>query len=146
MVPPNLHGSVYRMLIESSACLALLIRPFQQQLAAEAERVMAAHGLSQNDAQNFIRQVVQFASKSPDLDQTTLAFSQKTVQLMFKTELQVARELYALLLAKMCEVWPKVAKEAIDWLLFAEDPVRNLIFLLVPRILTFRYSASSMFR
>lgn len=92
------------------------------QLAAEAERVMAAHGLSQNDAQNFIRQVIQFAGKSPDPDQTTLAYSQKTVQLMFKTELQVARELYALLLAKMCEVWPKVAKEAIDWLLYAEDP------------------------
>ncbi|KAG8914689.1 hypothetical protein FRC00_011472 [Tulasnella sp. 408] len=92
------------------------------QLATEAERVMAVHGLSQNDAQNFIRQVVQFAGKSPDPDQTTLAFSQKTVQLMFKTDLQVARELYALLLAKMCEVWPKVAKEAIDWLLYAEDP------------------------
>ncbi|KAG8856743.1 hypothetical protein FRB96_006246 [Tulasnella sp. 330] len=91
------------------------------QLIAELERLLATGGPSANEVQSFIRQVLQIAGRSVERDETALAFSQKTVLLLFKTTIQLGRELYVLLLQKLCETWPKVAKEAIDWLLFAED-------------------------
>lgn len=75
--------------------------------------------------QNFIRQVLQTSTRSVERDETALAFSQKTVLLLFKTTIQLGRELYVLLLQKLCETWPNVAKEATDWLLYAEDEVSH---------------------
>ncbi|KAG8902291.1 hypothetical protein FRB99_004653 [Tulasnella sp. 403] len=91
------------------------------QLAADVERLIGNGNLNQTEVQNYLRQVLQLASRSMDRDEMALAFSQKAVQLLFKATTQLGREVYVILLQKLCEAWPKVAKEAIDWLLYAED-------------------------
>ena len=50
--------------------------------------------------------------------------SQKIVQLLYKTTLQLAREIYVALLDQLCHSFEEVAKEAINWLIYAEDEVR----------------------
>ena len=97
--------------------------PPLQQLTSELDRLLASGGPSTSAIENFIRQVLLTAGRSVDREETALAFSQRTVLHLFKTNIQLGRELYVLLLQKLCETWPKVAKEAIDWLLYAEDEV-----------------------
>lgn len=52
--------------------------------------------------------------------------SQKIVQLLYKTSSQLGREIYVALLDQLCHSFEEVAKEAITWLLYAEDEVCNL--------------------
>ena len=91
------------------------------------DRILPNGSLSPAEIQTFIRQVIQTIGRSASRETTALAFSQKTVQLLFKTPSQSGRELYIVLLAKLCDTWPKVAKEAIEWLLFSDDEVRVVI-------------------
>ena len=49
--------------------------------------------------------------------------SQKTVQLLYKTSTQLGREIYVALLEQLCHSFEEVAKEAINWLIYAEDEV-----------------------
>lgn len=137
---PSAHGlttSAWNALRCGTLCpypnYYVLIRGRFQQLAADVERILVNTSISPNESQNFVRQVLQIAGRSSERDETALAFSQKTVQLLFKTGTQAGRELYVALLTKMCEAWPKVAKEAIDWLLFAEDEVSVRSLTIVPR-------------
>ena len=58
-----------------------------------------------------------------------LLISQKIVQYLYKTSTQLGRELYATLLEQLCQSYEEVAKEAITWLIYAEDDVR--IFSLI---------------
>lgn len=51
--------------------------------------------------------------------------SQKIVQLLYKTSSQLGREIYVALLDQLCHSFEEVAKEAITWLLYAEDEVCN---------------------
>jgi hypothetical protein len=51
--------------------------------------------------------------------------SQKIVQLLYKTPSQLGREVYVALLDQLCQSFEEVAKEAITWLLYAEDEVRD---------------------
>lgn len=96
---------------------------FSQQFAAEVDRILVNGSLSPAEIQTFVRQVMQTIGRSVNRELTALAFSQKTVQLLFKTQSQSGRELYVLLLSKLCDSWPKVNKEAIDWLLYSDDEV-----------------------
>ncbi|KLO12020.1 Not1-domain-containing protein [Schizopora paradoxa] len=50
-----------------------------------------------------------------------LLISQKIVQYLYKTSTQLGRELYATLLEQLCQSYDEVAKEAITWLIYAED-------------------------
>lgn len=49
--------------------------------------------------------------------------SQKIVQLLYKTTSQLGREMYVALLDQLCHSFEDVAKEAINWLIYAEDEV-----------------------
>lgn len=49
--------------------------------------------------------------------------SQKIVQLLYKTPSQLGREIYVALLDQLCHSFEDVAKEAITWLVYAEDEV-----------------------
>ena len=108
--------------------------------------MLATSSLNPNEVQSFIRSVLQVARRSTDADDTALAFAQKVVQFLFKTTIQTARELYVLLLTKLCEDWSKVAKEVIDWLLYSEDEVRRVMYDRCTDSLLFSTSASSTFR
>jgi len=69
------------------------------------------------------RQVALLAGQSVSPDELALVFSQKVVSFLFKTPLQIGREMYVSVLERLCHSFPKVAKEAVDWLLTSEDEV-----------------------
>lgn len=79
------------------------------------------HGL-----RNLGRQLETLATQSLNDEDIVLGFSQKVVQLLFKTSTQLGREFYVVVLERLCDTSPKVAKEALGWLLYAEDEVRIL--------------------
>ena len=101
-----------------------------QGLIADLERVLPqipAQSLTllspNHELRQFSRQIVLLAGQSISPDDQALSFSQKVVQHLFKTQLQLGREMYVAILDHLCQSFPKVAKEAIDWLLNAEDEV-----------------------
>lgn len=98
--------------------IADLERVLPQILAQSLTLLPPNHELRQ-----FSRQIVLLAGQSVSPDDQALSFSQKVVQQLFKTQLQIGREMYVAILDDLCQSFPKVAKEAIDWLLNAEDEV-----------------------
>lgn len=78
---------------------------------------------SNHDIRHLVRQVLFIAAGSVDHHRTPLLISQKIVQLLYKTSSQLGREIYVALLEQLCHSFEDVAKEAITWLLYAEDEV-----------------------
>ncbi|KAF8431772.1 Not1-domain-containing protein [Boletus edulis BED1] len=76
---------------------------------------------SNHDIRHLVRQVLFIAAESVDRHRTPLVMSQKIVQLLYKTSSQLGREIYVALLDQLCHSFEEVAKEAITWLLYAED-------------------------
>ncbi|KAG9318169.1 Not1-domain-containing protein [Chiua virens] len=76
---------------------------------------------SNHDIRHLVRQVLYIAAQSVDHHRTPLLISQKIVQLLYKTSSQLGREIYVALLDQLCHSFDEVAKEAITWLLYAED-------------------------
>ncbi|PWN51417.1 Not1-domain-containing protein [Violaceomyces palustris] len=99
------------------------------QLISELERLLREAGpedtllaLPQNhDIRLVVRQVPAVAAQSVNRDETALAFSQKVVQLLYKSETTLAREIYVALLERLCETSLKAAREVTAWLVYAED-------------------------
>ncbi|KAI1315509.1 hypothetical protein EDD11_000690 [Mortierella claussenii] len=54
-------------------------------------------------------------------DEMALTFSQKIVQLLYKTDQILSRDVYAVLLEQLCALSSKVAKEVTEWLIYADD-------------------------
>ena len=77
-----------------------------------------------HDIRHLVRQILFLAAESADRHRTPLLMSQKIVQLLYKTPSQLGREVYVALLDQLCRSFEDVAKEAITWLLYAEDEVR----------------------
>ncbi|KAI0085426.1 Not1-domain-containing protein [Irpex rosettiformis] len=67
------------------------------------------------------RQILFLVASSVDSSRTALQISQKIVQLLYKTPSQLGREIYVALLDQLCHTFENVAKEAINWLIYAED-------------------------
>lgn len=80
-----------------------------------------------HDVRQLVRQVLFLANESVDRHRTPLLMSQKIVQLLYKTPSQLGREIYVALLDQLCHSFEDVAKEAITWLIYAEDDVRILL-------------------
>ena len=78
-----------------------------------------------HDIRTLLRQILQLAHTSRDRSRTPLAMSQKIVQLLYKTPSQLGRESYVALLEQLCQMFEDVAKEAITWLIYADDEVRT---------------------
>lgn len=74
-----------------------------------------------HDLRHLVRQILFVAANSIDHNRTPLHMSQKIVQLLYKTSSQLGREIYVALLDQLCHSFEEVAKEAITWLLYAED-------------------------
>ncbi len=75
-----------------------------------------------HDVRYLIRSILNAASVG-DRQRTPLQMSQKIVQLLYKTSSSLGREVYVALLQQLCTAFEDVAKEAITWLLYAEDEV-----------------------
>jgi CCR4-NOT transcription complex subunit 1 len=96
-----------------------------------------------HDIRHLVRQILFLAAESIDRHRTPLLMSQKIVQLLYKTQSQLGREVYVALLDQLCHSFEDVAKEAITWLLYAEDEVRINSMLHVFFCLTAPSSESS---
>jgi len=76
-----------------------------------------------HDIRHLVRQIMLLADEAADRERTPLMMSQKIVQLLYKTNSPLGREVYVALLDQLCRSFDDVAKEAITWLLYAEDEV-----------------------
>ncbi|OSD02780.1 Not1-domain-containing protein [Trametes coccinea BRFM310] len=74
-----------------------------------------------HEVRHLVRQILYLAVDSVDRARTPLLMSQKIVQLLYKTPSQLGREIYVALLDQLCHSFEDVAKEAITWLVYAED-------------------------
>ncbi|KAH9981460.1 Not1-domain-containing protein [Lactifluus volemus] len=74
-----------------------------------------------HDVRQIVRQILYLAVESTDRHRTPLLMSQKIVQLLYKTSQQLTREVYVALLDQLCRTFEDVAKEAITWLIYADD-------------------------
>ncbi|PFH49091.1 hypothetical protein AMATHDRAFT_81473 [Amanita thiersii Skay4041] len=74
-----------------------------------------------HDIRHLVRQILFLAAEAVDRQRTPLMMSQKIVQLLYKTPSQLGREVYVTLLDQLCHSFEDVAKEAITWLLYADD-------------------------
>lgn len=82
-----------------------------------------------HDVRHLVRQILFIATESLERHRTPLSMSQKIVQLLYKTPSQLGREVYVALLDQLCHSFEDVAKEAITWLLYAEDDVSHAFLL-----------------
>ncbi|RUP49651.1 CCR4-Not complex component, Not1-domain-containing protein [Jimgerdemannia flammicorona] len=81
--------------------------------------------LPQNhDIRLLVRQIPVLASQSFNRVETAMTLAQKVVQLLYKSESNLARETYVALLERLCETSNNVAKEVTTWLVYADDEVR----------------------
>lgn len=99
-----------------------------QSLIGDLEKFLATEGpttLSRVGPEHEIRQILQqiphIAAESMNRDETALACSQKIVQLLYRSETALAREVYVFLLERLCSISVKVVKEVTAWLVYAED-------------------------
>lgn len=98
-------------------------------MAAELERFFADVGDAQTLATlpstHFVRELsphlTELVSQAVPRDETILLLAQKVVQLLYKAQSELAREVWVAVLEQLCEQSPKVAKEVTAWLVYAED-------------------------
>ncbi|GLB35158.1 putative not1-domain-containing protein [Lyophyllum shimeji] len=74
-----------------------------------------------HDIRHIVGQILTLATEAGDRQRTPLMMSQKIVQLLYKTPSQLGRDVYVALLARLCRQFEDVEREAITWLLYAED-------------------------
>lgn len=68
------------------------------------------------------------ADEAADRERTPLLMSQKIVQLLYKASSSLGREVYVGILDQFCRAFEDVAKEAISWLIYANDEVCGFCF------------------
>ncbi|RKP10666.1 CCR4-Not complex component, Not1-domain-containing protein [Thamnocephalis sphaerospora] len=74
-----------------------------------------------HDINVLMRQISLLAGQSRQRDEVALTFSQKVVQLLYKNDTELSREVYVMLLEHLCKISVKVDKEVTAWLLYADD-------------------------
>ncbi|KZT74256.1 Not1-domain-containing protein [Daedalea quercina L-15889] len=74
-----------------------------------------------HEVRGLVRQILYLAADSIDRQRTPLLMSQKIVQHLYKTPTHLGREVYVALLNELCNSFEEVAKEAITWLIYADD-------------------------
>jgi CCR4-NOT transcription complex subunit 1 len=104
-----------------------------QELVTELDKLLSradVDSLAQlplhHDVKMIIRQIPVIATQSAYTDQTALAFSQKIVQLLYKSGSNLGREVWVSILQRLCDLFGKVAKEVMQWLIYAEDIVGTM--------------------
>ncbi|KAJ1974262.1 CCR4-NOT core subunit cdc39, partial [Dimargaris xerosporica] len=75
----------------------------------------------QHDIRLLMREVLLLVVRSVSRDDTVLDFSQRVVQLLYKNENNLAREVFVILLDKLCGLSTKASREVTHWLTYADD-------------------------
>ena len=76
---------------------------------------------SNNELRALLRQILVVVLHAYTRDEVALLFSQKVVQIMYKTDSSLFREISVILLDKLCEISAKVAKEVTTWITYTDD-------------------------
>ncbi|KAI9026639.1 CCR4-Not complex component, Not1-domain-containing protein [Phycomyces nitens] len=74
-----------------------------------------------HDIRAIIRQIPALAASSFDKEEAARNFAQKVVQLLYKSETQLSRETFVVLLESLCGVAPNVGTLVTSWLTHADD-------------------------
>ena len=69
----------------------------------------------------LVRQIPMLAMSSFDKTEAARTFAQKVVQLLYKSETPLGRQMYVLLLERLCDVSPNVGALVTSWLTHADD-------------------------
>lgn len=112
---------------------------------AQAPNISIANIPPNHEIRAILRRIFQVSAECSDRSQTPLILSQKLVQHLYKTSTQLGREAYTTLLEQLCRTFEDVAKQAITWLLFADDDV-SILILSCFAILQACQSASSTYQ
>lgn len=84
-----------------------------------------------HDIRHIVGQILSLATEAVDRQRTPLMMSQKIVQLLYKTPSQLGRDVYVALLGRLCRQFEDVEREALTWLLYAEDEVSKFKMLTI---------------
>lgn len=99
---------------------ASLIKELEDAMASEGN-ISAARLRPDSEVRTIMQQIPLLAASSINRDDIALACSQKIVQLMYRTESMLAREVYVALLERLCSMSAKTMKEVTAWLIYADD-------------------------
>lgn len=113
--------------LTSYSCLQILTRDLEAVMLQYPNQSLA-NLPSNHDIRHLVRQIMLLAEDAANRERTPLMMSQKIVQLLYKTNSPLGREVYVALLDQLCRLFEDVAKEAITWLLYAEDEVSSFSF------------------
>ncbi|EPZ34325.1 CCR4-Not complex, Not1 subunit of unknown function DUF3819 domain-containing protein [Rozella allomycis CSF55] len=76
---------------------------------------------TQHELRTLLRQILVIVLHAYNRDEVALVFSQKVVQILYKSDSPLLREISVILLDKLCEISSKVAKEVTSWIIYADD-------------------------
>ncbi|CAK5279384.1 unnamed protein product [Mycena citricolor] len=118
---PALDAPRYLTHQEAMERFAVLTGDLEAVLSSVPAQSVLTNIPANHDLRHLVGQIMHLAADSTDRTRTPLLMSQKIVQLLYKSQSQLGRELYVALLEQLCHAFEDVAKEAITWLLYAED-------------------------
>ncbi|KAJ2197808.1 CCR4-NOT core subunit cdc39 [Coemansia sp. RSA 522] len=98
-----------------------IIEDLDKTVSAAAAEVTLSQLPSQHEACLYARDILVLAVRSASPDDTAMDFAQALVNYLYRSETRLGIDLYVLLLARMCEMSGRVAKEVTSWLAFADD-------------------------
>ncbi|KAJ2931428.1 hypothetical protein H1R20_g5724, partial [Candolleomyces eurysporus] len=110
-------GILHQEAMERFAALTRDLEAVVAQVPAQSLSVLPPT----HDIRILFQRILSLADEAADRERTPLMISQKIVQMLYKTNSQLGREIYVAILDQLCHAFDEVAKEAITWLLYAED-------------------------
>ncbi|KAJ2851860.1 CCR4-NOT core subunit cdc39 [Coemansia brasiliensis] len=125
---PHFFSQIGNVSEEESLGVAQNLEQFVQ-IMGELERIIAATGsdvaLSQLPAQHeaclYARDILVRAARVAQADDAVLDMAQALVSSLYRAETRLGVDLYVLLLARVCEMSARVAREVTSWLAYADD-------------------------
>ncbi|KDE03641.1 hypothetical protein MVLG_05891 [Microbotryum lychnidis-dioicae p1A1 Lamole] len=107
--------------VQAMEKFASLIGELEKYIMTEQSASTLSRLAPDTEIRHVLQQIPMIAASSASRDETTLGCSQKVVQLLYRSETALAREVYVNLLERLCSLSLKVAKEVTAWLVYAED-------------------------
>ncbi|KAI8335037.1 CCR4-Not complex component, Not1-domain-containing protein [Chlamydoabsidia padenii] len=130
--PPMNQVSAHQILERFAQCITELEK---QVFSPQVVQITSFQALPpMHDIRVIIRQVPLLALSSFDKVEAARTFAQKVVQLLYKSETQLAREMYVVLLEQLCEVSPSVGTLVTQWLTHADDERKYNVLVTVALI------------
>ncbi|KAJ1959784.1 CCR4-NOT core subunit cdc39, partial [Dipsacomyces acuminosporus] len=98
-----------------------IIADLDKLVSTAAPNITLSQLPSQHEACLYARDIIILAVRSMSPEDTAMDFAQTLVNYLYRAETRLGIDLYVLLLARICEMSARVAKEVTNWLTFADD-------------------------